>query len=450
MKRLQNARHKLLATCLCILFTHFSHCQNLPMPEALQRQSLPWLSFQAETTEAAILDLIGSAQRSIEISLYGLENENITEALIEAYEDRQIQVRLSSEFDSAASASWQKLQEHGLPLRFGNAAGIMHNKYIIVDHKRLLTGSANLTEGLFKHFNNSLILNSPVLAMYYLQDFEVQFSGYYATQKDDGYDKIFGEGTDITWNAKKHSFPGGVSISAYFTPYKDSFVEYTSNPGLPICGSTETCLNRPTGGSGPCEDQNCSESACYVTSTRGRNKIVHAYLDYDKQRVLYCTEYDNAMNQVIPLLRKAKHSILILAFSLRDRLLQHELIRAKQERGVELKIWIDSGQYLSGAKQSVLSFKELATAGGFLKICRKPDGGLLHHKVIVVDENIIVLGSMNFSRNAVNSNDENFLIIENAPDLARDFYREAVRIDRYSYDFLDWLELRESALKQTL
>ena len=424
----------LVSTSLVLL----PHCQNSPNAESLGKSNLPWLNFEAEATERAILNLIRDAKVSIEMSLYGLENEAIVDALIEAHQDRGIQVRLSSEFDSASSPSWQKLVLHGLPLRFGNASGIMHNKYIIIDRKYLLTGSANLTEGLFKHFNNVIILNSPQIANQYLQDFEVQFSGYYASKKDNGYDKVIGGDTDILWDASKFHIDGGMSIRAYFTPYKDSFAEYTENPGLPICGSTQTCLNRPTGGLGPCENQNCEEQSCYAPLTRGRNKIVHSYLDYDKQEVLYCAAYDNAMNQVIPLLREAKHSILILAFSLRDRLFQHELIRAKQERGVEVKIWIDSSQYKSGARQSALSFVKLAGVVDLLKVCRKPDGGLLHHKVIVVDDNIVVLGSMNFSRNAVESNDENFLIIEDAPALSRAFYREATRIDQYSYDFMDW------------
>ena len=68
-----------------------------------------------------------------------------------------------------------------------------------------------------------------------------------------------------------------------------------------------------------------------------------------------------------------------------------------------------------------------------MKLCRRPDSGLLHHKVIVVDYSTVILGSLNFSKNAVNSNDENFVIIREAPALANAFYQEATRIDTYSY-----------------
>jgi phosphatidylserine/phosphatidylglycerophosphate/cardiolipin synthase-like enzyme len=53
--------------------------------------------------------------------------------------------------------------------------------------------------------------------------------------------------------------------------------------------------------------------------------------------------------------------------------------------------------------------------------------GFLHHKVIVVDERIVITGSMNFSTNAEESNDENVIIIDNA-DIARLYLQEFDRV----------------------
>ena len=39
--------------------------------------------------------------------------------------------------------------------------------------------------------------------------------------------------------------------------------------------------------------------------------------------------------------------------------------------------------------------------------------GFLHDKVMIIDDNIVVTGSFNFSASAANSNDENVLIIHN-------------------------------------
>ena len=42
----------------------------------------------------------------------------------------------------------------------------------------------------------------------------------------------------------------------------------------------------------------------------------------------------------------------------------------------------------------------------------------MHNKVIVVDERFVITGSLNFSTNAEESNDENVIIIDN-PDIAK-------------------------------
>ena len=51
----------------------------------------------------------------------------------------------------------------------------------------------------------------------------------------------------------------------------------------------------------------------------------------------------------------------------------------------------------------------------------------MHNKVIVVDERYVVTGSLNFSSNAENSNDENVIIIDN-PDIARLYVQDFNRI----------------------
>ncbi len=51
----------------------------------------------------------------------------------------------------------------------------------------------------------------------------------------------------------------------------------------------------------------------------------------------------------------------------------------------------------------------------------------MHHKVIIIDREIVILGSYNFSASAEERNDENTLIIHN-PDIAALFLDEFTRI----------------------
>jgi len=51
----------------------------------------------------------------------------------------------------------------------------------------------------------------------------------------------------------------------------------------------------------------------------------------------------------------------------------------------------------------------------------------LHHKYIVVDERIVMTGSLNYSTNAEESNDENILIVDN-PEIAALYIQEFDRV----------------------
>ena len=63
------------------------------------------------------------------------------------------------------------------------------------------------------------------------------------------------------------------------------------------------------------------------------------------------------------------------------------------------------------------------------KIYNRHDGNeaLLHHKTILAD-NTVITGSFNFSANADKTNNENMLIIENAPELASAYQQEYARV----------------------
>jgi len=52
---------------------------------------------------------------------------------------------------------------------------------------------------------------------------------------------------------------------------------------------------------------------------------------------------------------------------------------------------------------------------------------LMHHKVFVVDGQVVILGSYNFSQNADQDNDENVLIVDDAR-LAQAFTAEFQRV----------------------
>jgi phosphatidylserine/phosphatidylglycerophosphate/cardiolipin synthase-like enzyme len=70
-------------------------------------------------------------------------------------------------------------------------------------------------------------------------------------------------------------------------------------------------------------------------------------------------------------------------------------------------------------------FERLRTAGIDVRLDGNPDK--MHHKVLLIDREIVITGSYNFSASAENNNDENTLVIHSTP-LARRFLAEFQRI----------------------
>ena len=445
------------------------------------------LSFTPEEGQEALVHLIREARESVFISLYGFDNESIDSELIKLWFDRgtskslawakahgKVKVDLVTEFDSEAEGSWSRLIKAGIPVHLRNDSGIMHNKYFIIDETYVVTGSTNLTQGMFKHFNNMIILKSPGLANDFLRDFVVIRQGTSSSQKDTEFAALFNAGlgsdgilgtaddnpgvyfgsrvqcdpsldgldeqicseiisgekswsqaslTESQWNLTSHTgfsrelysagdyavFSGkwpekehnitGYQVQAYFTPYRKTFKSFLYDQG----GKTYYYFNA---------DDGLPESI----------------------------KYDNGMNIVLSLLSQAQSEILVYSFAFNDRVVMDEIIKATKQRGVKAKVYMDYNMYRSVNQYYSESFRNLATEIGEFYICRQSNGGLLHHKVILIDGKVVVLGSLNFSNSAVTGNDENFLVIKNAPQLVDAFKTEADRIAAESFRTSD-LEL---------
>jgi phosphatidylserine/phosphatidylglycerophosphate/cardiolipin synthase-like enzyme len=82
----------------------------------------------------------------------------------------------------------------------------------------------------------------------------------------------------------------------------------------------------------------------------------------------------------------------------------------------------DKDQYHSN---SGTEFDNLRNAGIQVNLDGNPR--LMHHKVIIIDQQIVITGSYNFSNNAEHNNDENTLIIHN-PDITAQYMAEFQQI----------------------
>jgi len=141
----------------------------------------------------------------------------------------------------------------------------------------------------------------------------------------------------------------------------------------------------------------------------------------------YFSPDDGVINKIASVLNSAEQSIYFLAYSFTSNDLG-AIVRAKDAAGLIIQGVMDEEQVKSNQGTEYDPFLQ---AGLAVRI----DGidGLMHHKVFIIDEKIVVLGSYNFSQSAEERNDENILIIYNEA-IAKQFIKEFKRIWSLTHD----------------
>lgn len=113
--------------------------------------------------------------------------------------------------------------------------------------------------------------------------------------------------------------------------------------------------------------------------------------------------YDNCTSQIINAISQAKRQILVQAYSFTSVPIAKALVNAKN-KGVEVKIILDKSQIT--AKYFAVKF--FTNHGISPSIDYKP--AIAHNKTMIIDNEIVVTGSFNFTK-AARENAENLLII---------------------------------------
>jgi phosphatidylserine/phosphatidylglycerophosphate/cardiolipin synthase-like enzyme len=136
--------------------------------------------------------LIDSAVKTIDGAFYDIDDAASVQALIRAT-TRGVRVRLVTETDSLMDkhnptqprASIAQLRAAGIEIRDDKQAGLMHNKFMVVDNATVWTGSLNLTtSSVYHHNNNSVMIKSPQLAANFNAEFSRLFEQNIFTPND--------------------------------------------------------------------------------------------------------------------------------------------------------------------------------------------------------------------------------------------------------------------------
>ncbi len=135
----------------------------------------------------------------------------------------------------------------------------------------------------------------------------------------------------------------------------------------------------------------------------------------------YFSPDDGVADHIIALIQSAEETICFAAFSFTSDEIASALIE-QANRGVEVRGVFEQKQYKSNQGGE---FDHLTEAGLDIHLDGNRDN--MHHKFFVIDEEIVITGSYNFSRSAEERNDENTLVFHDA-NLSRQYLQEFQRI----------------------
>lgn len=121
-----------------------------------------------EDCENELLNFIDSAQQSLHCALYEIDLESVKQKLLDKARNIDVKVVTDDAYLDQFNYSFVKADKYGL----------MHNKFCVIDGKKVSTGSMNPTDNCaHKNNNNLLVIESKVLAQNYEDEFQEMWNG---------------------------------------------------------------------------------------------------------------------------------------------------------------------------------------------------------------------------------------------------------------------------------
>ncbi len=128
----------------------------------------------------------------------------------------------------------------------------------------------------------------------------------------------------------------------------------------------------------------------------------------------------NVRERIIELIDGAEESVRFLALIFTDDGIARAIIRSHRA-GLTVSGVIEARNGNAGGSV----FEPLRGAG--VDVLEDGNPYIMHHKVVLIDEEIVITGSYNFTANAADNNDENVLILH-SPEIAERYLEEFERV----------------------
>ncbi|MBL58000.1 MAG: hypothetical protein CMP61_12510 [Flavobacteriales bacterium] len=175
-------------------------------------------------------------------------------------------------------------------------------------------------------------------------------------------------------------------------------------------------------------DSSDAETIRLVTWLEEINKCLLPVKDKNEvENRCYFSPGDDCENAIVSCIRNAKHSIKICVFTISENVITNEIIAAKK-RGVSVTIITDNDKLNDkGSDIRWLADEEV-------RIRIDESSSHMHHKFCIVDREILLTGSYNWTKSAADRNQENLLVTED-PKMVKAYLKEFEKLWDVFVDF---------------
>lgn len=142
----------------------------------------------------------------------------------------------------------------------------------------------------------------------------------------------------------------------------------------------------------------------------------HAAIPAEKGIEVYFSPNGGAQDAIVDVIRNARRSIDVQVYYFTNSVISRALIDAHQ-RGVKVRCILDPSQRTTRYSSATPLFN----AG--IPVMIDAQHASAHSKVVLVDGEVIITGSFNFTRTAETENVENLLIIRDHPKLYAAYHK---------------------------
>lgn len=150
-----------------------------PASQASAAKSEAWFSPHDECAHR-ICRMIASATRQIDICVFTITDDRVSEAIQEAHQ-RRVPIRIITDDDKSydRGSDIDRFTRAGIPVRIDRSQHHMHHKFALFDSAYVLTGSYNWTRSAAENNEeNFIITDDPALLYRFESEFEKLWNQY--------------------------------------------------------------------------------------------------------------------------------------------------------------------------------------------------------------------------------------------------------------------------------